>query len=328
MLKLCRINSQYLSKPILPAPIASWDSFRPSDYMLFVKGAPDVLLARCSYAINPDGGSPIPLDTSTLTLITDIQEEWAAHGLRVLLLARRLVREDEIPLKLDTNSEEFEELVGELNSDLVVVGLVGLIDPLKHDIVETVRICRNAGIRFFVVTGMLHLVFYTTNIDLILSPGDHPTTSVAIASKAGVISDVAAIHHFTDLDAKSSSIDMELKGTTDSESEITAVPKGIVITGQDLANITPAQMDVLTRSYDEIVFARTSPEQKLKIVRAFQAQSCIVAMTGDGVNDAPSLKAADIGIAMGNGSDVAKEAADMVLLRDFSAIVVALEYGS
>ena len=102
--------------------------------------------------------------------------------------------------------------------------------------------------------------------------------------------------------------------------------KSIVLTGAELTHITLSQMEQLAQ-YDEIVFARTTPEQKLRIVHEFRARDNVVAMTGDGVNDAPSLKAADIGIAMGNGSDVAREAADMVLLEDFSAIVVALEYG-
>jgi len=101
---------------------------------------------------------------------------------------------------------------------------------------------------------------------------------------------------------------------------------GIVVTGSDLSNLRGTQLEQLC-TYDEIVFARTSPEQKLFIVHQFQKRECIVAMTGDGVNDSASLKAADCGIAMGSGSDVAREAADMVLLESFGSIVVALEYG-
>lgn len=100
----------------------------------------------------------------------------------------------------------------------------------------------------------------------------------------------------------------------------------IVLSGPELITLNENQWDQLCR-YDEIVFARTTPEQKLRIVREFQSRDAIVAMTGDGVNDAPSLKAADIGIAMGSGSDIAIEAADMVLLESFSAIVEAVQYG-
>jgi sodium/potassium-transporting ATPase subunit alpha len=103
--------------------------------------------------------------------------------------------------------------------------------------------------------------------------------------------------------------------------------QSIVITGSELETLTPEQEDVLC-SYQEIVFARTTPEQKLRIVRSMQTRGGVVGVTGDGVNDAPALRAADCGIAMGSGSDVAREAADMVLLEDFSAIVVALEYGA
>jgi len=99
-----------------------------------------------------------------------------------------------------------------------------------------------------------------------------------------------------------------------------------VITGSQLDKLTLVQEDGLY-AHHEIVFARTTPEQKLRIVRSLQARGGVVSMTGDGVNDAPSLRAADCGIAMGNGSDVAREAADMILLEDFSAIVIALEHG-
>lgn len=100
----------------------------------------------------------------------------------------------------------------------------------------------------------------------------------------------------------------------------------IVISGPELADLSDNDWDRLC-GYDEIVFARTTPEQKLRIVKEFQARDNIVAMTGDGVNDAPSLKAADVGVALGSGSDVAIEAADIVLLDSFSAIVEAVKYG-
>jgi len=103
--------------------------------------------------------------------------------------------------------------------------------------------------------------------------------------------------------------------------------QSIVITGAELETLTEEQEDILC-TYQEVVFARTTPEQKLRIVHSMQARGGVVGVTGDGVNDAPALRAADCGIAMGSGSDVAREAADMVLLEDFSAIVVALEYGA
>ncbi|KAI0064852.1 sodium-potassium ATPase [Artomyces pyxidatus] len=288
------------------APIASWDHFQADDLLLCVKGAPEILLPRCARVINPTGGEPLPLSFAVRQRIVAIQEQWASQGRRVLVLARRVVPHNLIPATFDRSSDAFGEFVDELNSQLVIVGLVGLIDPLKPDIPETVRVCRGAGIRFFVVTG------------------DHPATSVAIASQAGIITNPAAVHHFADLSVTSDDIPEKQE---DGDVEPPARPlQSIVITGTELDQVTPAQMTELC-AYQEIVFARTTPEQKLRIVQALQARGGIVAMTGDGVNDAPSLRAADCGIAMGSGSDVAREAADMVLLEDFSAIVVALEYG-
>ncbi|KAI0757131.1 sodium-potassium ATPase [Daedaleopsis nitida] len=291
MLKLCKSGTQTPG-----APIAPWDKFTPSDYLLLVKGAPEVVLPRCQFVLDPAGGKPICLTPTVVDRITAVQEQWSQDGQGVLLLARRIVRAAEIPNGADPHAEEFADLVEHLRDELIIVGLVGLMDPLKPSIPEVVRSCRMAGIRFFVVTG------------------DHPTTSVAIASQAGVITDVSRIHRMADLGSKE-----EL-----SEKEVPR--RSIVLTGPELDQLDAGQVDQLCK-YEEIVFARTTPEQKLRIVHEFKRRECVVAMTGDGVNDAPSLKAADCGIAMGDGSDVAREAADMVLLDDFSAIVVALEYG-
>jgi sodium/potassium-transporting ATPase subunit alpha len=181
---------------------------------------------------------------------------------------------------------------------------------------NSLRICRGAGIRFFVVTG------------------DHPATAVAIAAQAGIISNSAAVHHASDLLDQNFAPEREKdeekeKEKEKDESTLSEQTHGqsIVITGEELETLTPAQEDILC-AYKEVVFARTTPEQKLRIVRSLQQRGGVVGVTGDGVNDAPALRAADCGIAMGSGSDVAREAADMVLLEDFSAIVVALEYGA
>jgi sodium/potassium-transporting ATPase subunit alpha len=156
--------------------------------------------------------------------------------------------------------------------------------------------------------------------------GDHPATAVAIAAQAGVISNPAAVHRAADLQGSPTLEQDKEKGKGDVLVNDNAPSQSIVITGAELDALTPEQENTLC-SYQEIVFARTTPEQKLRIVRSMQARGGVVCVTGDGVNDAPALRAADCGIAMGNGSDVAREAADMVLLEDFSAIVVALEWG-
>ncbi|KZS91530.1 sodium-potassium ATPase [Sistotremastrum niveocremeum HHB9708] len=302
MLKLSKLSSFATGRP---APLASWDNVEQDCYLLTSKGAPEVLLPRCQYVINPAGGQPLLLTSVQTARIAQVQEHWASQGRRVLLLARRVIPSALIPAKVKVDDFEFEEAINELHTGLIIVGLVALIDPLKDDIIETVKVCRGAGIRFLVVTG------------------DHPATSVAIASQAGIISNPSTIHHAKDLNAK---LPVEQVLKYDYPDKDGRALKSIVITGPELAEISETQMYQLVQ-YDEIVFARTTPEQKLTIVKAFQKQLNVVAMTGDGVNDAPSLKAADIGIAMGSGSDVAREAADMVLLDSFSSIVVALEYG-
>lgn len=277
MLKLCK------SKDLRPAaPIAPWDDFSLSDYLLVVKGAPDVLLPRCKFVLDPAGKEPTLLSVPVLQRIVAVQEQWSRDGQRVLLLARRVVRAEEIPKEADPQAEEFADLVESLRDDLIIVGLVGLIDPLKPSIPDVVKTCRRAGIRFFVVTGSW---FWGTTLKAFgvadHVTGDHPTTSVAIAAQAGIVSNVDRIHHVADLDSKE-----KLHNTDDTSRQ------SIVINGSELDQLNSVQVEQLCK-YEEIVFARTTPEQKLRIVHEFKRRECVVAMTGDGVNDAPSLKAAD-----------------------------------
>lgn len=155
--------------------------------------------------------------------------------------------------------------------------------------------------------------------------GDFKRTAQAIAQECGIITNPPSrVHDITALSRDISKQNLEkIKGNSQVS---TAGNTSIVLSGPEIITLNEAQWDQLCR-YDEIVFARTTPEQKLRIVKELQARDNIVGMTGDGVNDAPSLKAADIGIALGSGSDIAIEAADMVLLESFSAIVEALQYG-
>lgn len=191
-----------------------------------------------------------------------------------------------------SNNQEREVLVA-AREGLVFVGMVGIVDPPRDEIPEVVRILRNASIRIFMVTG------------------DFKLTAQAIAEECGIISNSSMVDDIT-------ALAREVKhGFT---------RRAIVLSGPELMTMNESQWNQLCE-YEEIVFARTTPEQKLRIVKEFQARDNIVGMTGDGVNDAPSLKAADIGIAMGSGSDIAIEAADMVLLDSFAAIVEAVQYG-
>jgi sodium/potassium-transporting ATPase subunit alpha len=190
--------------------------------------------------------------------------------------------------------ESFSDYVSaQLNTGLTVVGLVGLVDPPRADIPETVRNMRGAGIRFFMVTG------------------DFAITAVAIAEQCGIITNAARIHHLSDLNR-----DIEVSSIDKFDPDTLELPNSLVLSGPDLMEMNDSQWEQACQ-YREIVFARTTPEQKLRIVKEFQKRDCIVGMTGDGVNDAPSLKAANVGIAMGGGSDVAMEAADLVLLESY-----------
>ncbi|WP_028588924.1 calcium-translocating P-type ATPase, SERCA-type [Paenibacillus massiliensis] len=228
---------------------------------LYCKGAPDVLLERCSYILW--NGQKTPLTGTLRSKVMKANEEMASQALRVLGIAYRDVRLQE---QL-ADAEEAE-------TQLIFVGLTGMIDPPRREARDAIAKCKRAGIRTVMITG------------------DHGTTAHAIAQQLGIM-------------GRSSQ----------------------VLTGHQLSGMSDDELD---KAVDQVsVYARVSPEHKLRIVKSLQRNNHIVAMTGDGVNDAPAIKAADIGIAMGvTGTDVTKEAASLVLSDDnFSTIVAAIEEG-
>lgn len=228
---------------------------------MFVKGAPDVLVARSSQWLD-ERGEPAPLDAAAHARLAGENEHLAGQALRVLAVARRLISEDEFDAKGD---------LWKWADGWTFLGLAGLMDPPRPEAAEAIARCARAGIRVKMITG------------------DHKATAAAIACELG------------------------LPGGVVSGAELDAM------SDEELA----ARVDALT------VFARVSPAHKVRIVKALKATGHIVAMTGDGVNDAPALKAADIGVAMGiTGTAVTREAATMVLTDDnFATIVRAVEEG-
>ncbi|NLW08003.1 MAG: cation-translocating P-type ATPase, partial [Clostridia bacterium] len=227
----------------------------------FTKGAPDVLLARCTSVLTVNGVEPLTEEIRSLLL--DTNTEFASQGQRVLALASR--EWQEIPEKATTENSE---------QDLTFIGFFTMLDPARPEAGEAVDVASVAGIRSVMITG------------------DHPQTAKAIAKE----------------------LDIWQEGTG-------------ILTGAELDKMDDEQLKqaVINTS----VYARVSPKDKLRIVEALKANNQVVAMTGDGVNDAPALKRADIGVAMGiTGTEVSKEAADMVLLDDnFASIVRAVEEG-
>jgi magnesium-transporting ATPase (P-type) len=235
------------------------------------KGAPDVLLARCTH--ERVGGEIRSLTDARRAEIAADVERLADLALRTLAVAYRPLPDVELPAPSPSASDVSESWEA-LERELVYLGMVGILDPPRSEARVAIAEAQRAGVRIMMITG------------------DHPRTAVRIASELGIGGDrVRAL------------IGAEIDALDD---------------------------EALTRAVREVaVFARVAPEHKLRIVDALQADGNIVAMTGDGVNDSPALRAADIGVAMGiTGTDVTREAADMVLADDnFATIVAAVREG-
>lgn len=227
---------------------------------IYVKGSVEAILSRCAQRVDSQGQS-VPLSPAS---VEQSVETMTAQALRVLAFACKTVGD-----RVHTFEHE------DIESDLVFLGLQGMIDPPRPEAIAAVRACRNAGIRIKMITG------------------DHISTAQAIAQRM----------------------------------DIPQAEKVLAFEGRELASMPESELSKTVETGD--VFARVAPAQKLRLVEALQSRGEIVAMTGDGVNDAPALKQADIGIAMGQGgTEVAREAADMLLTDDnFASIEAAVEEG-
>lgn len=230
-------------------------------WISFTKGAPDAVIALCTQ--KHENGRAVAMTKADREAAVYDNKNMADRALRVLCAAYRIY--DEMPQ--DTEPQALEK-------DLTYIGLVGMIDPVRDEVIPAIQQCRNAGIRPVMITG------------------DHKDTAVAIGKQIGIIKD---------------------------ESE--------AVTGAQLDEMSDEQLEADITKYG--VYARVKPEHKVRIVTAWKKRGAITAMTGDGVNDAPSIKTADIGIGMGiTGTDVTKNVADMILTDDnFATIVNAVEEG-
>ena len=233
-----------------------------SGFIQYTKGAPDVLIGKCAYYIDSDGRH-VPMTDEYRAEILRANKAMADRALRVLACAERV---------WDAKPVNFEPET--LEQELCFMGLCGMIDPVRPEVVDAIAECREAGIRPIMITG------------------DHIDTAVAIAKELGILTDGSE-----------------------------------AITGAQLNEMSDEEFEQKFKNIS--VYARVQPEHKTRIVNAWRKAGYVTAMTGDGVNDAPSIKSADIGVGMGiTGTDVTKNAADMVLADDnFATIVGAVEEG-
>ncbi|XP_045439366.1 sodium/potassium-transporting ATPase subunit alpha-4 [Pipistrellus kuhlii] len=262
-------------------------------HVLLMKGAPEKILEFCSTYLLL--GQEYPLDNEMKEAFHNAYLDLGGLGERVLGFCYL-----NLP---NTFSKGFKFNTDEINfpmTNLCFVGLISMIDPPRAAVPDAVSKCRSAGIKVIMVTG------------------DHPITAKAIAKGVGIISE--GNETAEDIAAR---LNIPISEVNSRDAN------AIVVHGYKLKDLNSEQLDTILQNHTEIVFARTSPQQKLIIVEGCQRLGAIVAVTGDGVNDSPALKKADIGIAMGiAGSDVSKQAADMILLDDnFASIVTGVEEG-
>ncbi|KAJ2355257.1 hypothetical protein GGF43_002792, partial [Coemansia sp. RSA 2618] len=309
-----------------------------SQPFILIKGALETLLPKCTH-VQMQNGTIEPLTPELITRMQEMQMRWATDdGCRVLLLCRR-----EFASAASNPLVGIEDCASELYAaacqnigELCAVGLVGLVDPPRAEILDSVGKFQGAGIRVFMVTG------------------DYAPTAAFVARQCGIITnslvdgiaevnarvaigkhekhlseaDAALNRHSTAYSPHTSPLPSHRRKVSETDSEHTLANRStLVVSGPELLGLRAEHWDAIA-TYDECVFARITPEQKLQVVVEMRARGCIVAVTGDEVNDVPAMRAAHVGVAMGNGTEVAKAASEVVLLdNNFSSIIVAIECG-
>ena len=279
---------------------------------VYLKGAPERVLTRCSKLLV--NGEEVPFTDELRNEVSQANSDFGKLGERVLAFARCKLPQSKYgkDYKFDVktwkqwglnpkqSASDYESVEGSFPMhDLCLVGVVSLNDPPRPKVDLSVQKCRSAGIKVIMVTG------------------DHPVTAHAIAKQVGIIH------------SQKTALEIAEERNIPIEDVNPDEARAIVVKGSELVDMDDDHLDNILSHHTEIVFARTSPQQKLIIVDGCHRAGAIVAVTGDGVNDSPALKKADIGVAMGiAGSDVSKQAADMILLDDnFASIVTGVEEG-
>lgn len=240
---------------------------------LLVKGAPETVLERCTHTLIGQSGQRVPLNEKLTALLSEEVIEYGNRGMRIIALASV----DDVASNPLLNSAKTTQEYSRLETNMTLIGLVGMLDPPRPEVTRSIRKCKEAGIRVVVITG------------------DNQNTAESICRQIGVFGDQE-----------------DLKGKSYTGREFDAL----------------SEQEKLQAAKKALLFSRTEPSHKSQLVDLLQSVGEVVAMTGDGVNDAPALKKSDIGVAMGSGTDVAKLAADMVLADDnFATIESAVEEG-
>ena len=310
LLKCCELtmgnvmNYRTKNKKVCEIPFNSTNKYQVSihdtedkndkRYLLVMKGAPERILDRCSTIVID--GEEKDLTDEWKDAFNDAYMELGGLGERVLGFCDYMLDEEKYPQGYPFDADEANfPLEG-----LRFTGLMSMIDPPRAAVPDAVAKCRSAGIKVIMVTG------------------DHPITAKAIAKSVGIISEGNET-----VEDIANRLNISVNDVNPREAHAAVVHVG------ELKDLGDEALDDILMYHNEIVFARTSPQQKLIIVEGCQRMGAIVAVTGDGVNDSPALKKADIGVAMGiAGSDVSKQAADMILLDDnFASIVTGVEEG-